>query len=77
MPKFKFTKVFESYWDLEIDAEDFQQALTIANVMNEDNEWEEDDGGEAQLEWSRCRTYEDEEALEDFNETEELEWYPE
>ena len=48
MPKFKFTKTFESYYYLEIDAEDFQQALTIANELNEGDTWEED------LEFTPC-----------------------
>jgi hypothetical protein len=48
MPKFKFTKTFESYYYLEIDADNFEQALTIANGMNEDNAWEED------LEFTPC-----------------------
>lgn len=36
---YKITKVFESYWDIEVDADDLDQALKVANGSNE---WEED-----------------------------------
>ena len=68
-----FEKALSYTFRCEVEADSFEEA----KEQLEDLEWEEDDGGEAQLEWSRCRTYEDEEALEDCNETEELEWYPE
>lgn len=37
--KYKITTVFESYWDVEVDADDLDQALKVANG---NKEWEED-----------------------------------
>ena len=42
----------------------------------DDENWEEDEGGEAFLTHSCCKVFEDEDALEDFEEKDELEWEP-
>jgi hypothetical protein len=67
-----FEKELSYSFRCQVEADSFEEA----KEQLEDLEWEEDDGGEAMLVSSRCKVYEDEEAFEDFDEKEELEWEP-
>lgn len=59
-----FEKALSYSYRCQIEADSFEEA----KEQLEDLEWEEDDGGEAMLVSSRCKVYEDEDALEDCNE---------
>ena len=47
-----------------------------AQELVNDDDWCEDDVGEAFLTHSCCKVFEDEDGLEDFDEKDELEWEP-
>ena len=69
---YRFQKAIEYTFYQTVEANSFEEAKELVD----DENWEEDEGGESFLTHSSCKVFEDEDALEDFDEKEELEWEP-
>ena len=69
---YRFQKDLEYRFYQTVEADSFEEAKELVD----DENWEEDDAGESFLTHSSCKVFEDEDALEDFDEKEELEWEP-
>lgn len=69
---YRFQKALEYTFFQTVEADSFEEAQELVN----DDDWCEDDGGEAFLTHSCCKVFEDEDGLEDFDEKDELEWEP-
>lgn len=69
---YRFQKDLEYRFYQTVEADSFEEAKELVD----DENWEEDEGGEAFLTHSCCKVFEDEDGLEDFDEKDELEWEP-